>query len=160
MSRRAREALALVVAAVLIGFGLNGLRDDPLPLTGSLKPPPVPEPGAGLPARTREEALRSWEDGALFLDVRPRDAYDARRVAGAISFEAERAEDRYFEAVAPLGADVPLFVYGAGPDSFAVRRVTAELRDLGHQVDLAVCGLDELIGAGIAVEEGPAEGTP
>ena len=160
MSRRGREALALAGAAVLIGFGLNGMRDEPLPLTGSLGPPPAPEPGAGLPARTREEALRFWEEGALFLDVRSHDDYDARRVAGAISFEAERAEARYYEAVAPLGADVPLFVYGAGPDSFAVRRVTAELRDLGHQVDLVVCGLDELVAAGIAVEEGPAEGTP
>jgi hypothetical protein len=160
LSRRGYEALALVGAAVLIGFGLNGLRDDSLPLTGSLGPPPAPEPGAGLPARTREEALRSWEDGVIFLDVRRQDDYDARRVARAISFEADRAESRYYEAVAPLGAEVPLFVYGAGPDSFAVRRVTAELRDLGHLVDLAVCGLDELVAAGIAVDEGPPEGTP
>jgi hypothetical protein len=148
-----------VGAAVLIGFGLNGIREDPLPLTGSLEPPPAPEPGAGLPSRTPVEALRSWEDGALFLDVRARDMYDARRVAGALSFEAERSEARYFEAIAPLGVEVPLFVYGAGPDSFAVRRVTAELRDLGHQVDLAVRGLDELVAAGIPVEEGPPEGT-
>jgi hypothetical protein len=160
LSRRAREALALVGASVLVGLGWNGIREDPLPFRGSLEPPPPPEPGAGLPASTREDALLSWEEGAVFLDVRSREAYDARHVAGAVSFEAERSGDRYFEVVAPLGVEVPLFVYGDGPDSFAVRRVAAELLDLGHRVDLAVCGLEELIAAGIGAGEEVPEGTP
>lgn len=160
MSRTAREAIGLAAAAVAIGFALNGLRADPLPLSGSLGPPPAPEPGAGLPANTSGEALTFWEEGAFFLDVRARDAYEERRVAGAFSFEAERSSDRYFEVVAGFGDEIPLFVYGAGPDSFAVRRVAAELIDLGHEVGLAVCGLEGLLAAGIDSEEGPAEGLP
>ena len=160
MSRAAREALGLAGAAVLIGLGLNGFRAEPLPLRGSLEPPPAPEPGAGLPARPPEEALIAWEEGAFFLDVRPREAWDERRVAGAFSFEAESSADRYFEVVAAFGDEIPLFVYGAGPDSFAVRRVAAELIELGHDVGFVVCGLDGLIDAGLDFDEGFAEELP
>jgi hypothetical protein len=145
---------------VVVGFGLNGFRSEPLSLSGALAPPPAPEPGADLPAHTAGEALGPWEEGAFFLDVRARGAYDDRRVAGAFSFEAERSSDRYFDVVAAWGDEIPLFVYGAGPDSFAVRRVAAELIELGHDVGLVVCGLDGLVDAGLDFEEGPAEGMP
>jgi len=160
LSRGAGEALILAGAAALVGFGLNAFRAQPLPLRGDLGPPPAPEPGAGLPAQTAAEALEAWESGAFFLDVRSPDAWEERRVAGSFSFEAEHSADRYFEVVSGLGDVIPLFVYGAEPDSFAVRRVAAELLELGHDVGLAVCGLDALIAAGIDADEGPGEQVP
>jgi rhodanese-related sulfurtransferase len=160
LNRSGREALVLVGAALVIGFGVNAVRDEPLPMTGSLDPPPPRELGADLSAQSTGEALRQWEEGVFFLDVRSRDAYEARRIAGAFWLEAEQFADRYFDVVAGFGAEIPLFVYGAGSDSFAVRRVAAELLDLGHEVGLAVCGLEELIAAGVDAEDGPSEGMP
>ena len=160
MSRTAFEALVLVGAAVAIGFGVNAARDEPLPLTASLDPPPPRESGADLTTQSTGVALRQWEEGAFFLDVRSRDEYEDRRVAGAFSLEADQFEDRYFDVLAGFGTEIPVFVYGAGPDSFAVRRVAAQLLDLGHDVGLAVCGLEELLAAGLDAEAGPAEGMP
>ena len=42
----------------------------------------------------------------------------------ALPLPAVDLENAYFERVAPLGADLPFLVYGAGPDSFTVRRAT------------------------------------
>ncbi|HMB70979.1 MAG TPA: rhodanese-like domain-containing protein [bacterium] len=130
-------------------------------MSGSLDPPPVPEAGQDLPASGADEAVARWNEGAFFLDIRPRDEWESRRVSGAFPFEAERFDDVYFEVVASFGTEVPLFVYGAGPDSFAVRRVVAKLQDLGHfDVGFVTGGLPELTAAGVGTAGGPEEGMP
>lgn len=132
-----------------------------MPLSGSLDPPPAPEPGQELPAASPADAVARWNEGAFFLDIRPEEDWEARRVSGAFSFEAERFDDRYFDVIASFGADVPLVVYGAGPDSFVVRRVAARLLDLGHtDVELVVGGLAGLLAAGAGEARGPEEGMP
>lgn len=146
---------------MILGLGGNAVRRDPLPLSGSLDPPPAAEAGQDLPASDAGEAMARWNEGAFFLDIRSREEWEAERVSGAFGFEAERFDDRYFEVVASFGTDVPLFVYGAGPDSFAVRRVVARLRELGHgDVGFVTGGLPELTAAGIGTASGPEEGMP
>ena len=157
------QALQLVVASAVIGLGMNALRDEPLSFTEALDagdPPPAAEPGVDLPADEPSAAVAGWEEGAFFLDVRSRADFDAHRVAGAFSLPADGFENGYFELVATLPLEIPLFVYGAGPDSHLVRRVVAGLLEYGHeQVSVMVCGLDPLVDAGVGDEAGP-EGTP
>jgi hypothetical protein len=155
------QAAFLVLASAAVAFVGNAIRDQPLPFGGSLDPPPPPEEGAGLPADSPETALAQWENGAIFLDVRPREEYDDERVSGAFSLDAGEFDRRYFEVVAPLGTDAPLFVYGAGPDSHLVRRISAKLMAFQHpHVGLAVCGLAGLRDVGVDVATGPDGSMP
>ncbi len=150
-----RQGLAILLASCAVGFGGNALRREPLPFQGSLDPPPEHEAGAGLPSITPEDAYTRWEGGAMFVDVRPRSEWDMGRVTGASSVDAAGFPESYFEGVSSLDAAIPLVVYGAGPDSFAVRRVAAGLGEMGHEdVVLVVCGLDGLAALGIPTEKG------
>jgi len=156
MNRAAREALLIVLLGSAAGFGTNALRARPLPLAGPLGEPSVAEAGADLAASDAAVALSAWEEGAFFLDIRSTPDFETRRVAGALPLPADSLEDAYFNGVANLGVDMPVVVYGAGPDSFAVRRVAQYLLDVGHaDVSVAVCGLDALVAAGIDPGDGP-----
>lgn len=118
----------------------------------------MPEQGTSLPAISAEEALAQFENGALFVDIRTKDEWGKARVSGAVSMQAQEFPQSYYDIVPPLDSAIPLVVYGAGPDSFAVRRVTAELMDIGHaQVAPAVCGMEGLLAAGIPSEAGGAD---
>jgi hypothetical protein len=153
--------VAYIGAAVALGVVTNVLREEPLPLTGRVGPPPAPEAGAGLPASSVDDAYASWLEGAFFLDVRPRDEWETRRVAGSWSLDADAFDDRYFEIGGILEPSLPLFLYGAGPDSYAVRRTAARLEEFGHvDVRFVVDGLDGLLAAGIDEAEGPEENAP
>lgn len=158
MTRGGRQAIGLLLASVILGVGTNFLRSAPLSWTEALDaddPPPAAEPGAGLPARDASAAVAGWEEGAFFVDARPRSDFEDRRVPGAFSLPANEFEQSYLDVAMDLPLELPLFVYGAGPDSHLVRRVAAELMNYGHeQVELVVCGLDGLVDAGMAEETG------
>jgi rhodanese-related sulfurtransferase len=148
----------MLVIAAAFGLGRNALGPEPLPWTGTIGGPGEPEPGAGLPSVSAPEAAAAWEGGTFFLDVRSRDSFEERRVSGALPLPIADLENAYFDAVAPLGAEFPVLVYGAGADSFEVRRAAQYLLDLGHaDVSLAVCGVEGLITAGVDPAAGPAE---
>jgi hypothetical protein len=101
--------------------------------------------------------LAQFESGALFVDVRTKEEWEGARVAGSVSMQAQGFPQSYYAIVPPIDSAIPLVVYGSGPDSFAVRRVTAELIDIGHvQVNPAVCGVEGLLAAGIPSEGGGA----
>ena len=145
-----RQALAILVAGAVLALTANALRHRPLPFSGSLDPPPEREPGSDLAATPLEEVARRWQEGEFFLDVRPASDWERLRVSGSLSVPADEFEDRYFDVVAQFGTEVPLFVYGAGPDSHVVRRVVAQLRELGHEeIGFVTGGVDELIAAGV-----------
>lgn len=158
MSSRGAQAFLLLALAAAWGLGVNTLRHKPLPLRGELSPPAPAETGAGLAAIAPEAALFAFESGAFFVDVRDGASFEQHRVVGALSVFADDFQTRYFDAVAGLGTEAPIVVYGAGPDSFAVRRVAQELRDLGHKdVQLVVCGVDTLLARGIDAAQGHEE---
>lgn len=140
---------------------MNALRSEPIPFRGPIGALPAPETGAGLPALSPDEARAAWENGAVFLDARSPEAWAAQRISGAPILDAATFPQSYYSLDPPLDPAIPLVVYGAGPDSFAVRRVAAELGELGHaDVALVVAGLEELLAAGLPREEGPGGTTP
>lgn len=155
-----REALVLLLVGAGLGLGGNALRPEPLPFTAPEAPPSPSEPGASLDTTGAAEAAEAWRAGAFFLDVRPVGEFEARRVAGALPLPADGLEDAYYGTVVGLGVDVPLVVYGAGADSFTVRRVSQFLIDLGHaDVSCVTDGVDALLSVGIDAGDGPAEAT-
>jgi rhodanese-related sulfurtransferase len=153
-----RQALAILIAGAALGVSANPFRERPLPFSGSLDPPAAREPGSDLAASPIQDAASRWQEGAFFLDVRPSSDWERLRVSGSLSVPADEFDDRYFGDLVQLGTEVPLFVYGAGPDSYVVRRVVAQLRDLGHaQVGFVTGGLDALLAAGLGAASGPEE---
>jgi rhodanese-related sulfurtransferase len=143
----------MLIAGAALGLFTNSVRERPLPFSGSLDPPPAREPGSDLPAVPLEEAVRLWEQGAFCIDVRPAAEQQGLRVSGSFPVPADEFEDRYFGSVADLGTEVPLLVYGAGPDSHAVRRVVSQLRELGHaEVAFVTGGIEALVAAGVSAE--------
>lgn len=148
----------LLALSVVLGFGANLLRSEPLPLSGPLDEPGPPPPGAELPSLAAPDAVAAWENGRFLLDVRDPLDFEASRVAGAFPFPADDFENAYFDIVAGFDAEMPLLVYGAGADSLTVRQAAQYLIDRGHtDVVLAVCGVDGLLEAGADPGEGPAE---
>lgn len=133
---------------------MNAFRSEPLPLRGEIGPPPEEEPGADLVPLTPEDARVRGESGAVFVDVRE----VSERVggaAGAVAMPAAEFPGSYYSITPPLDPAIPLTVYGAGPDSFAVRRIVAELSGLGHlDVQFVTCGWNALAEVGI-----PGEGS-
>jgi rhodanese-related sulfurtransferase len=161
VSAGARQAIILVLLAAGLGLGLNAVRVEPLPLSGSLDPPAPPEPGADLPVTGPDVAVGAWEEGAFFLDVRDPAAWEQSRVSGAFSFTESDFDSRYFDVVAVFGTDLPLVLYGDAGDPWPVRRTAARLIDLGHSdIRLVTAGLEALLAAGIAEASGPGEGGP
>jgi len=153
LSSRLKQSLAILSAAVLLGLVSNRLRDEPLPFRGEVGPPPVPEQGTSLAAISAQDAMAQYENGALFVDVRGKQEWEGQRVAGAVSMQAQEFPQSYYDVVPPIDSAIPLIVYGSGPDSFAVRRIAAELIDIGHaQVTPAVCGVESLLAVGIPGE--------
>jgi rhodanese-related sulfurtransferase len=151
-----RQGLAILLASCAVGFGVNAMRPEPLPMRGSLDPPPEPESGSGLAAISAADARARWEGGSVFVDVRTRAEWVGGRIAGAVSADASSFPQSYFDITPPLDPAIPLVVYGAGADSFAVRRVAGELVEMGHgDVALAVCGMAALAAFGV-----PTEGEP
>jgi rhodanese-related sulfurtransferase len=152
-----KQAVLLLGLAAIFGFGANVLREAPLAFSKSNEPLP-PEPGSDLVSSTAEDALLRWEEGAFFLDVRPREDYERAHVSGAVWLGPAPLSERYVETLSSFDLAMPLFVYGAGPDSHVVRRQAAELSSFGHaDVKLAVCGLDGLIAAGVDSESAPGD---
>ncbi len=153
MSPALRQGLAILVVSAAFGLGTNALRPEPLPLRGEIGPPPAPEPGAGLPSLDSAAAHAAWENGSVFVDLRPSEEWAAHHVAGAACMDAAQFPQSYYSIETPLDPAIPLVLYGAGPDSFAVRRVAAELQALGHgDVQLVVMGVDGLAAAGLPTE--------
>jgi rhodanese-related sulfurtransferase len=155
LTKSLRQGLAILLASCAVGLGGNALRREPLPYQDSLDPPPEPEAGTDLPAISPEDAHARWEGGAMFVDVRPREEWSQGRIMGASSVDAAGFPQSYFDTASSLDPAIPLVVYGAGPDSFAVRRVAAGLGEMGHgDVALVVCGLAGLEATGISTEKG------
>ena len=89
----------------------------------------------------------------MFVDVRDPEAWDAGRVTGALSMAAAEFPQSYFALVPQPDPAIPLVVYGAGADSFAVRRVAAELGEMGHgDVAFLTGGFAALEAAGLPAE--------
>ncbi len=162
----------LLVAAVLVGQGLNWMRASPLPFCYETKQERL---GAGVkrlevlsvaavnqegsvsaPAKLTLSEFLAVRATGVVLDARPGIFYRLGHVPGALSLPRENFENVYAELGARLGKEQVLTVYCASETCVDAELVRAALVRLGHkQVQIFTGGWAEWQATGQQEEKTP-----
>ena len=175
MSSSCRDVLwmgGLLVAAVLLGQGLNWMRASPLPfryetsqerldaVVKRLEALPAAAVNQEVPASvptklTLSEFLAAQATGVV-LDARPSIFYRLGHVPGALSLPRENFEKAYAQLGTRLGKEQVLTVYCASETCVDAELVHAALVRLGHkQVQIFTGGWAEWQATGQQEEKTP-----
>lgn len=123
---------AILALALALSFSVNHLRKDGLPVVGDWSPKARLSTlnTAEDPVVTIEEARALFmTNGAIFIDSRPREAYLAGHIEGALNLPSDSFEE-YFPRVM---ADVP-------PDTLLITYCDGETCALSKEVALGLAG--------------------
>jgi rhodanese-related sulfurtransferase len=119
------RSLAIVALGAALGLAWNALSGRGLALEHNV----FVKPGDELVEAA--QARRRLDEGALFLDARPRDFYDMSHVSGAYSLP-EDAFDQAFPSLEPrLRSSLDVIVYCAGFGCEASHLVARKLKERG-----------------------------
>lgn len=124
------QSCAILVLAAALSLAVNHFRKDGLPLVGDRSPK---ADLSGL--NSSEDAVVSIEearalfltDGAIFLDARSSEAYQAGHIKGALNLPAQNF-DEFYPTVLP---EIP-------PDSLIITYCDGEACDLSKDLALAL----------------------
>lgn len=103
-------------------------------------------------------ARQLFDEGALFIDARPRAEYDRSHVAGAVYLTSElissgKAQETIDGLIRDFGFDYPLIIYCHGGDCDASDNVAKLLLPMGfHNLRVMKVGFDDWKAAGYEVE--------
>ena len=98
---------------------------------------------------------RLLDQGALFLDARPRDFWRMSRIPGALSLPEEDFERAFQEAEARLRRASAIVVYCSGYGCEASHLVARKLRERGFAAAILDEGLPAWQDAGLPLDEEP-----
>lgn len=163
---------AIVIAAAAIAAG--AAHSWVVPVKVRLKPrqaqngPVTPGPGpinpppeqTALPEGfiTLEQARALFEAGALFLDTRPREQFDAERILGAYHLSTEQfGTPEGTEILSMLSADAPYVLYCDGGECEASENVAQRLEDAFPLYQIMHDGFPAWRDAGYDIETGPPQ---
>jgi rhodanese-related sulfurtransferase len=119
------EALIIVAAAALLGFGVNSLRPDGLPAAGAAA-------GTADGAITVDEALAHFESGdALFADARAPQDFSAGHIQGARSLPEHEFDAWIGEFLAGTPPEALIITYCDGAQCPLARSLAEKLSALG-----------------------------
>lgn len=119
--------------------GVNPVQPDTGPENPDQIAPQQPAPGDDGHYIDLATAKRmSEEEGALFLDARPQEAFEKAHIAGAVHLTAEmvssgRAASVVADLVATYGYDFPIVIYCDGGDCDASDNVAKLLLPMGFR---------------------------
>lgn len=145
------QAAALAVASVMIGFSVNALSPEPLPL---LRQPAAAE-DEPWPVVDGEEVLEHVNNGtAILIDARPAEDYARGHIPGALNLPFNEF-DAYFSE---LGGGLPLeelyIVYCSGGQCDDSHEVLKQMEAYGFtQLRLYKLGWEEWFKKGLPREE-------
>lgn len=88
-------------------------------------------PGEKLQEVSAAEAKKRLDDGALFLDARPRGFYEMEHIPGALSLPEDDFERAFAQLEPKLRSSFDIVVYCSGYGCEASHNVTRELRKKG-----------------------------
>lgn len=125
------QACAMFTLSILLGFAINQLRSDRLPLVGawSIKAKLIMANGDRLEISFKEAENLFIEKSALFLDARSMEDYANGHILGARSLPWHDVDQRFIEVTEDISPDTLIITYCDG--------VTCEL-----SCDLALFLLD------------------
>lgn len=145
------QAAALVVASVIIGFSVNALSSETLPL---LRQPAAPEDGPWL-VIDGDEVLEHVNNGtAILIDARPTEDFDRGRIPGALNLPYNEFETYFAELGGGLPKEELYIVYCSGGHCDDSHEVLKQMEAYGFtQLRLYKLGWEEWFKKGWPREE-------
>lgn len=120
----------MLVLAFALGATVNAQRPGGLPLDTD---PRSLDVGQGITIYELDQAHAAFEEGAMFIDARPRQVFERGHVEGAVPLPPESFESDYREWWEFIPTDAPVVVYaGRGEASVAGKRARW-LIERGHK---------------------------
>jgi len=130
-----RRFILILAGGVALGFAWNAASGRGIALGQSVLLQ------AGDELVTAADAKRLLDQGALFLDARPRDFWRMSRIPGALSLPEDAFEAAYPEAEALLRRASAVVVYCSGYGCEASHLVARKLRERGFAAAILDEGL-------------------
>lgn len=105
------QAIVLFAIAIVIGFAVNAMSDDPLPLIAE----PKVFDEEKYPVVDAETVKNHIENGtAIIIDARDPNEYEEGHIQGALNLPASSFNDYFREIGEGLPRDFPIVVYCQG----------------------------------------------
>jgi len=149
MGLRLGRLLAIVLGGFLLGLGWNALSGRGFALGQSVLLQ------AGDEVIPAPEAKRRLEQGALFLDARPRAFWEMNRIEGALSLPQEDFEKAFAELEPRLRDSLDIVVYCSGYGCEASHDVARKLAQKGVHAAVLDEGIPAWEDAGYTLVEMP-----
>ncbi len=128
IKRIAWQMVLLLGISAVLGFSVNTMSDDPLPL----KRPPKPK--GEWPLLSAEEVLERIEEGfGLLIDAREEKEFNLGHLPGALNLPAIEFGEKFEEIGPTLPPDLPLIVYCQGGACDESDTVLRHLKTLGFE---------------------------
>lgn len=136
-----KEAITLLILAIIISFGANFISPKGIPFIGTwydnrsrieMEKPPSYDPDFDS-LLTMEDAFSLWKSGeAIFIDTRESDEYTEGHIPGAINLPFEEWDDYWDEVSAHITPESKIVTYCGGFDCELSVDVARELKVLGY----------------------------
>jgi rhodanese-related sulfurtransferase len=151
------QALLLILIAGLVAVTANHVRTDRLPLVGDWSAEArIADPAGKSLIVSLEEAARLDErQEALFVDARPRDAFAAGHIAGALNLPFQEVDHYFVEVADRLDPEKTLVAYCDGKTCELSHELALFLKEMGYEdVRVLVNGWTVWRQAGLPTESG------
>jgi rhodanese-related sulfurtransferase len=154
MVQTLQRVLALILVGVSLGLISNAIVPKGIPLIAP--PKKAPQAEAFIPL---EKAQEFWSSGgALFLDARRGEDFEAGHIPNALNLPAEEFEEKYSKFAPLLSPESAIVVYCDGPECELSHRLAADLRGQGYtNVHMLFNGWTSWKKAGLPTETGPSK---
>jgi len=168
LARALCETVVVLIIGLLAGFSNNALSSRSIPLVGRWdKAYGAPSPGGAHDATRGNieidggEALRLFQEGAIFLDARPAEPYAERHIRGAYSLPEKQLAAQMEELLAMIEGDRKAVVYCQSMECDEAHLLARALREAGiREVFVFAGGMKEWEAAGYPVEKSVATTVP
>jgi rhodanese-related sulfurtransferase len=149
MDLRLWRAAVIVLASAGLGFAWNTWSGRGIPIGHNVF---VQEGDQLVEA---PEAKRRLDEGALFLDARPRDFYEMSHIPGALPLPEDDFERAFAAIEQRLRSSLDVIVYCSGYGCEASHIVSRKLKERGIPAAILHEGWPAWTDAGYPVKEGP-----
>jgi rhodanese-related sulfurtransferase len=133
-----KQALAIAVLALIIGFSVNFLRSESLPMFVSQNSDLTQ--GKHIEQISIEKARTALKTGrAFFLDLRSRDVFAKSHVPGALNFPVAEIYGLLASIDQQIPKDAEVILYGVDKGDSAPSEVASTLQMMGY-VNVKIVG--------------------
>ncbi|MFO7840380.1 MAG: rhodanese-like domain-containing protein [Desulfosalsimonadaceae bacterium] len=129
------QIFAILLIAAVAGFGSNALRSEQLPLYSREGMQSRADAAELPPFRiSLERAIELYkQEKAVFVDARPKAAYNSGHIKGAISLPWQKAEEQFPKLLESVPMEKPVVTYCDGEACELSDMLAGFLEELGYK---------------------------